>query len=174
LLIDSPGHARHHQAVWDAASRGWFTGDTFGISYREFDGPRGVDDCYIMPSSTPVQFDPTAMRSSIQRMLSFDPVHLYPTHFSRLNQPQRLAEQLYPQIDAFELGALAWRAAQPEVSKITGAERDAAMLVIVQQALLDGVARAGSPVSRDAALALLDLDIRLNAQGLAIWLSKQA
>jgi hypothetical protein len=60
------------------------------------------------------------------------------------------------------------------VSKITGAERDAAMLVIVQQALLDGVARAGSPVSRDAALALLDLDIRLNAQGLAIWLSKQA
>ena len=174
LLIDSPGHARHHQAVWDAASRGWFTGDTFGISYREFDGPRGVDDCYIMPSSTPVQFEPAAMRTSIQRMLSFDPVHLYPTHYSRLNEPQRLAEQLFPQIDAFEHGALAWRAAQPDAGKITSAERDAAMLAVVQQALLDGVARAGSPVSRDATLALLEIDIRLNAQGLAIWLSKQS
>jgi glyoxylase-like metal-dependent hydrolase (beta-lactamase superfamily II) len=174
LVIDSPGHARHHQAVWDAASRGWFSGDTFGISYREFDGPRGVDDCYIMPSSTPVQFEPDAMRRSIQRMLSFDPLCLYPTHFSRLTQPQCLAEQLYPQIDAFEQGALAWRAAQPHAHTVDEATRDAAMLAIVQQALLDGVARAGSPVGREDTLALLEIDIRLNAQGLGIWLSKQA
>jgi glyoxylase-like metal-dependent hydrolase (beta-lactamase superfamily II) len=174
LVIDSPGHARHHHAVWDAASRGWFTGDTFGISYREFDGPRGVDDCYIMPSSTPVQFEPAAMRTSITRMLSFDPLHVYATHYSRLNDPQRLAAQLWPQIDAFEHGALAWRAAQPDPGKITPAERDAAMLVVVRQALLDGVRRAGSPVSEADSLRLLEIDIRLNAQGLAVWLAKQA
>ena len=42
--IDTPGHARHHQCVWDARSRSWFTGDTFGLSYRELDGatPTGV------------------------------------------------------------------------------------------------------------------------------------
>ncbi|MBL8334269.1 MAG: MBL fold metallo-hydrolase, partial [Rubrivivax sp.] len=31
-LIDTPGHAKHHHCIWDAATRGWFTGDTFGIS----------------------------------------------------------------------------------------------------------------------------------------------
>src|SRR3546814_17351965 len=36
LFIDSPGHARHHFSVWVAVSRGFFTGDTFGLSYREF------------------------------------------------------------------------------------------------------------------------------------------
>ena len=85
-LIDTPGHARHHHCVWDAASRGWFTGDTFGISYRELDGPLGEDSPYIMPSSTPVQFDPAAMRASITRMLQADPQWIYPTHFGRLGQ----------------------------------------------------------------------------------------
>ena len=36
-LIDTPGHARHHHCIWDESTRGWFTGDTFGLSYREFD-----------------------------------------------------------------------------------------------------------------------------------------
>ena len=27
-FMDAPGHARHHFCVWDAASRGWFSGDT--------------------------------------------------------------------------------------------------------------------------------------------------
>jgi glyoxylase-like metal-dependent hydrolase (beta-lactamase superfamily II) len=172
LLIDSPGHARHHHAVWDAASRGWFTGDAFGVSYREFDGPRGVDDCYILPATVPVQFEPAAMRASIQRMLSFDPLHVYVTHFSRLNDPQRLAGQLLAQIDDFEQGALAWRAAQPDAGKASTADTDAAMLDVVRQATLAGVVRAGSPVSQADALRLLDFDIRLNAQGLAVWLAK--
>ena len=36
-LIDTPGHARHHHCIWDPVTRGWFTGDTFGLSYREHD-----------------------------------------------------------------------------------------------------------------------------------------
>ena len=36
-FIDTPGHARHHHCIWDERSRGMFTGDTFGLSYREFD-----------------------------------------------------------------------------------------------------------------------------------------
>jgi len=43
-VADTPGHARHHHCIWDEATRGWFTGDTFGLSYREFDSPaRRVD-----------------------------------------------------------------------------------------------------------------------------------
>lgn len=32
LCLDTPGHARHHIAVWDAASGAFFPGDTFGLS----------------------------------------------------------------------------------------------------------------------------------------------
>src|SRR5436190_14314137 len=32
LCIDTPGHARHHLSVWDARSRAFFPGDTFGLS----------------------------------------------------------------------------------------------------------------------------------------------
>src|SRR3546814_9352962 len=41
LFIDSTGHAPHHFSVWDAVSRGFFTGDNFGLSYREFDTAAG-------------------------------------------------------------------------------------------------------------------------------------
>ena len=34
-FIDTPGHARHHHCVWDARTRTWFTGDTFGLGYPE-------------------------------------------------------------------------------------------------------------------------------------------
>ena len=37
LCIDAPGHAKHHIAIVDRQSSGIFTGDTFGISYRELD-----------------------------------------------------------------------------------------------------------------------------------------
>ena len=41
-------------------SRGWFTGDTFGLSYREFDTARGP---WLLPTTTPVQFEPEAQAS---------------------------------------------------------------------------------------------------------------
>ncbi|MGH8156449.1 MAG: MBL fold metallo-hydrolase, partial [Rhodanobacteraceae bacterium] len=64
LFIDSPGHARHHYAIWDEATRGWFSGDIFGVSYREFDDDgRG----YMVPTTTPVQFDPEAWEASLAR-----------------------------------------------------------------------------------------------------------
>ncbi|RYE85713.1 MAG: MBL fold metallo-hydrolase [Oxalobacteraceae bacterium] len=37
--IETPGHARHHLCVWDARSRSWFTGDTFGLYYGRVESP---------------------------------------------------------------------------------------------------------------------------------------
>lgn len=51
--LETPGHARHHLCVWDARSRSWFTGDTFGLSYRQLDSEQGA---FILPTSSPVQF----------------------------------------------------------------------------------------------------------------------
>ena len=69
LLAHTPGHALHHLSVWDARSRGWFTGDSFGISYRELDvGGRP----FAIPTTSPMQFDPGQMKDSIRRMLLCD------------------------------------------------------------------------------------------------------
>ena len=55
-FLDAPGHAKHHFVVLDEATRGFFTGDSFGLSYRETDG--GPNGPFFFISTTPVQFDP--------------------------------------------------------------------------------------------------------------------
>ena len=65
-FMDTPGHARHHHCIWDEASRGWFTGDTFGIVYPEL-ALRGP---YIVPATAPVQFDQQALHESVARLLA--------------------------------------------------------------------------------------------------------
>ena len=47
-----------------------FSGDTFGISYRDFD----VDGrAFIFPTTTPVHFDPEALCASVDRLMSYRP-----------------------------------------------------------------------------------------------------
>jgi glyoxylase-like metal-dependent hydrolase (beta-lactamase superfamily II) len=167
VLIDTPGHARHHHCIWDETSRGWFTGDTFGIAYPEFTGPRGP---FIFPTSSPVQFELAAMRASITRMLEADPLCLFPTHFGRLDDPKPLAAQLFEQLDEIEAGSALIKARTARGS----AERQDALQAMAQRLLLAAARRAGSPLTDEQALPLLTLDIGLNAQGLAIWLDKQA
>ena len=62
-ILHTPGHALHHQVFVDLAHRGIFTGDTFGISYRELDSAAGA---FIFPTTTPTQFDPAQLRASVE------------------------------------------------------------------------------------------------------------
>lgn len=165
LLIDTPGHARHHHCIWDERSRGWFTGDTFGISYREFDG---ADGAWIFPSTTPVQFEPEALRSSVQRMMAMQPQCLYPTHFGRVGGVERLAAQFLATLDRFEADGLALLARLPDDAPA----RLAALKEQVAATLVASALAAGCPVSLARAHELLALDIELNAQGMAVWLSR--
>ena len=45
-----------------------FTGDTFGISYRELDTAKGA---FIIPTTAPTQFDPEQHLASVDRMLAY-------------------------------------------------------------------------------------------------------
>ena len=55
-------------------SQSFFTGDTFGISYREFD----VDGMeFVFPTTTPVQFDPMAAHASLERLMGYSPPTLF-------------------------------------------------------------------------------------------------
>ncbi|MFK7816613.1 MAG: MBL fold metallo-hydrolase, partial [Gammaproteobacteria bacterium] len=90
-FLDTPGHARHHFCVYDHTSEGFFTGDTFGLSYKELDNEDGA---FILPTTTPVQFEPDAWQNTLTRMLEHKPQNMYLTHFGRVTEIQRLAQQL--------------------------------------------------------------------------------
>lgn len=158
--IDTPGHARHHLCVWDARSRSWFTGDTFGLSYRELDSARGA---FILPTSSPVQFEPEAMQASIARMLGESPRAMYPTHFGRVEDVPRLAAELHEQIDAMVSLAQA-SDGQPD--------RHRALVAALSEYYLERARAHGCALDDAAVLQLLAMDIELNAQGLEVWLER--
>ncbi len=158
--IDTPGHARHHFCVWDERSRAFFTGDTFGLSYREFDTDRGA---FILPTTSPVQFDPDELRASIRRLLSFAPEAMFVTHFGRVTQVPRLARDLLEQIDAMVAIARRHRDASDRHARIVA---DLAELY-VSRAEAHGVA-----MGREHVRERLAMDIELNAQGLEVWIDR--
>lgn len=161
LCVDTPGHARHHLCVWDQRSRAWFTGDTFGLSYREFDSSRGP---FVLPTSSPVQFEPEPLKDSIRRLLARAPEAMYLTHYGRVGEVQRLGADLIEQIDAMVRIARAVAGA--------GDERHARLVAELAHYYLARVQAHASPLSAAQAQQVLAVDIELNAQGLEVWLDR--
>jgi glyoxylase-like metal-dependent hydrolase (beta-lactamase superfamily II) len=161
-FMDTPGHARHHHCVWDPLSRGWFTGDTFGLSYREFDTAQGP---WIMPTSTPVQFEPEALRRSVERLSARQPACMYLTHYSRVDDVPRLTSLMLGLLDEVVALGHALRSA---------ADRHEALKSGLLQIYQRSLAAHGCSFSRERLLELLAIDLELNAQGMAIWLDRPA
>lgn len=159
-LVDTPGHALHHHCIWDEVSRGWFTGDTFGLSYRETD----VDGRpWMLPTSTPVQFQPEALKASIQRLLARQPDCVYLTHYGRLGDVQTLGADLLAILD--RLVALGLRLRDHP-------ERHAALCDGLRQMFRSGLRAHGSTLADAQIDELLAVDVELNAQGMAVWLDR--
>ncbi len=161
LFLDTPGHARHHFCIFDERSGGVFTGDTFGISYREFD----VDGReFIFPTTTPVQFEPEAAHDSIDLIMSHHPHTAYLTHYGRVTQLSRLADDLHRMLDDFVNLA--------ERARDAGTMRHQRLVEGLESYLLECLDAHGCRLDPDEAHALLEHDIELNAQGLEIWMDK--
>ncbi|TAM45661.1 MAG: MBL fold metallo-hydrolase [Gammaproteobacteria bacterium] len=161
-FFDTPGHARHHFCVWDERSRGLFTGDTFGLSYRELDTDKGP---FVFPTTTPVQFEPEALHASIDRLLQLHPQYLYLTHFGRIAQVERAAEQMHELIDAFVVMAKTGRDVENRHARLIQGQRDI---------LLPRLRAHGCRLSDAKLDTLLALDYELNAQGIEVWLDRAA
>jgi glyoxylase-like metal-dependent hydrolase (beta-lactamase superfamily II) len=156
-IIDTPGHARHHYVVWDIKSRGLFCGDSFGVCYPELnDGSRR----FIFPPSTPVQFDPAAWHNTINRLMEFDPVCVYLTHYGKHDNVAALAADLHLQIDAY-------------VTMATACDPDSEDLCsILMQHSLNELALRQSRQDAGNIRRLLSGDMDLNAQGLLHWIRR--
>lgn len=158
--IDTPGHARHHLTVYDERANACFTGDVFGLSYRDFDTANGP---FILPTTSPVQFDPPALHASIERLLALQPDAMYLTHYGRVEDVERLAADLHVQIDAMVDLA---RAAHGKP------DRHAVLMESLTDLYAARAAAHGWRHGRDALRQLLGMDIELNAQGLEVWLDR--
>lgn len=155
------GHARHHYCLYDPASKGVFTGDSFGVSYRELDTPAGP---FICPTTTPVQFDPAEAHRSVDRILAYDPEQVFLTHYSRVGSPERLAADLHSGIDTYVAIAMEHRDAP---------DRREALQSALFEHYLEGLEKHGYGEDRNAAWSVLELDVTLNAKGLEVWLDRQ-
>jgi glyoxylase-like metal-dependent hydrolase (beta-lactamase superfamily II) len=157
--LDAPGHARHHFVLHDPASRGFFTGDAFGLSYRETDSASGP---FLFPTTTPVQFDPPALHATIDRMLAEKPERMYLTHFGLVaGDVGSFAAALHRGIDGHVRRA---RAASP------GAGRHEAIRAGLEAELREELVRQRVVLPADEAIRLFREDLDLNAQGLGVWL----
>jgi hydroxyacylglutathione hydrolase len=163
-FLDTPGHARHHVCIRDGRSGHVFAGDMFGLSYRELD----IDGRqFVFPTTTPVQFEPTAMHASIDRLLALQPEAIYVTHFGQVRDVPRLGADLHRLIDAHVAAALSHRDA--------GAGRHHRIKADIADILLDEARRRqGWRMALDGLLRLMAADVELNAQGLGAWLDSGA
>jgi glyoxylase-like metal-dependent hydrolase (beta-lactamase superfamily II) len=161
LFLDTPGHARHHFCIWDERSRSLFSGDTFGISYREFD-VEGRE--FIFPTCTPVQFEPDAAHASIDRIMALQPSCIYLTHYSRITQLERLAADLHRMLDAFV--ALGKRLRDEKTM------RHERLKAGVEEIMLQALLAHGCELPLEEISRLLGMDFELNAQGIGVWLDK--
>jgi glyoxylase-like metal-dependent hydrolase (beta-lactamase superfamily II) len=159
-FLHTEGHARHHYCIFDHGSGCIFSGDTFGLSYRDLDTDRGA---FIFPSTTPVQFDPDAAVASVDRLMAFSPAAIYLTHYSRVTELKRLADELKAGIRAHE--EIARRHEGDDVPALEDAVRE-----YLYGRMDDHGCRADTAWREE----IVGQDVKLNAQGLKVWLSRLA
>ena len=157
--VHTPGHALHHQAIVDHGTNCIFTGDTFGISYREFDTARGP---WIMPTTTPTQFDPGQLKASIIRLMQFRPRKLYLTHYSEVGDCPRLANDMYDAVEQFVA-----------IARKSGLDQ-ARMRFELRALAHESLREHGCTMSEADIDAILTKDFELNAAGLAAWQTRSA
>jgi hypothetical protein len=112
-----------------------------------------------------VQFEPDALRASVQRLLSKQPQCMYLTHYSRVQDVPRLGAMVLQLLE--ETVALARRLQRAD-------NRHEALKAAQFELFMRSLAEHGCTLSRTQVAELLAVDLELNAQGIAVWLDRPA
>ncbi len=158
LLRHTPGHADHHFCVWDEASKGWFSGDVFGVSYHWL---RTAGGDFSMLSTTPTQFRPEELKASLQLLAEAKPERIFLTHYGALDYTDDKQRRLVQQVDDYL-----------RISRDCAGEVSA-----MEEAIMDySVARVADMnpgVDMTGLRERFRHDAQLNAQGLSLWMQRQ-
>jgi len=160
-MLYTPGHALHHQAIRDITTGGIFTGDTFGVSYRELD-VNGRP--FIIPTTTPTQFDPVQLHASVDRILGYAPPQIYLTHYGKIEDVARLGADMHAAIDVHVSIAERHRA---------DPDREARIHADLWDWLHSELDAHGVPPDRAFREQIVSGDVLLNTQGLVSWLNRR-
>ncbi|MDP2547127.1 MBL fold metallo-hydrolase [Oceanobacter sp. 4_MG-2023] len=163
-FLDTQGHAKHHFCVHDSASNSIFSGDTFGISYRAFDADDGQNLLFV--TTTPVHFDPPALRASIERLAGLKPERIYLTHYGPIVPHADNVSQLLQSLDAFV--AIARQEIAPPEGRSDRIQQRMMAYLLAQLETINPAA------DLDQARHWLSMDVNLNTQGIEVWLQRQA
>jgi len=157
------GHAKHHFVVHDPATRTVFTGDTFGLVYPSLQRAGR----FALASTSPTDFEPDEARSSLQRVLDLGEETACPTHFGEVGGLPEIAAQVRRWVDRSEQ----WleEAATSDASATDLAKGIAGKL---RRGIEEEAYAIGLQLGQ-ADWELLDLDVRLNAEGIAYVADKR-
>jgi glyoxylase-like metal-dependent hydrolase (beta-lactamase superfamily II) len=156
--VYTEGHARHHHCFYDLTSSSVFSGDSFGLSYRELDTHKGE---FIYPTTTPVHFDPAEAHKAIDRIMGLEPRQIFLTHYSVVKDLSRLADDMHRRIDDFVAMTLKHAAAK---------DRTAAIHESMYTYFAEELAEHGFAGGDDEIREIVGKDVILNSMGLEFWL----
>ncbi|MCL6453615.1 MAG: MBL fold metallo-hydrolase [Alicyclobacillus sp.] len=159
-FLDTPGHAKHHFSVLDPKLDALFAGDALGIRYRT--GFTGWDFEWVMPSTSPVDFDPDAVERTVAMLQEVPFQWVYHTHFGRSPKAEALAET---ERCAGELGAWIRSVYRPGVALDT-------IVAGLRSWIAADLAKRGYDAPAD--LEVLDIDVILDAMGLMHYAERLA
>jgi glyoxylase-like metal-dependent hydrolase (beta-lactamase superfamily II) len=152
-FLHTRGHANHHACLFDDALDGTFTGDTFGVRYPRLQRA----GLFVLPSTSPTDFDAEAALGSVDRLEKLGR-RAFLTHFGELDDLAGAAAQLREQL------AFAGRVVEEAARRDDDAE---AFCRERLDGFMDHLLERRGLVLDAGERALLGLDLRLNAQGVA-------
>ena len=158
----TPGHAYHHFCIWDDVDQSWFTGDTFGLCYKPL---KLTPQPLLIPTTTPTQFDPEALKTSISKLLARSPRRMLLTHHGELSASDRhgLESWLHNQIDDY---------VDITINQAPSCSNHHDLADILMSYYEGLIATEALDISLEEARSVLRMDLELNAQGLWYWYQK--
>jgi len=158
-FYDTPGHAKHHFSIYDPTSKGIFTGDTVGVRY---DGLENFGGDVYLPSTSPNQFDPEAMLSSIEKVRNLGVERIYYGHFGVSDHPAEALAEVARWIPRFV--EMAQKTSATDPFKLSQALADMVIKEISKTRTI--------PENHDF-YKIVQLDMQVSAMGLIDYLAKQ-
>lgn len=163
-FYDTPGHANHHFSIYHPKVNGMFTGDTVGIRYSTL-LEEGVE--LYLPSTSPNQFDPKKMLSSIELCKNLNLSGIFFGHYGLSKNPVEAYKQLTFWLDEFiEAGEKGYSKGTTTEEKVQITSEELIQRVTIHLEKR-GVSRA------HVVHKLLKLDMEVCSMGLIDYLHKQ-
>ena len=159
-LFFTEGHAKHHYCIYDETANSVFSGDSFGMSFRDFDSNNGK---ISIPITSPNQFDPDEAHYAIDSITSYRPKYIYMSHFGQIDEIENIGICLHKFLDEFVDIALKNKDKKNTLESIH---------LSLQDHIKNKLIEHGCSNVEEKLRNLIQADLYVNAAGLNFWLSK--